>query len=57
MSKDKVMGFVGLGTMGGRMAANVQRAGFKLVVHDLHRPRCGKRCAKARPGAVLRSMP
>ncbi len=38
MSKDNVMvGFVGLGTMGGRMAANLQRAGFKLVVHDLHR--------------------
>jgi 3-hydroxyisobutyrate dehydrogenase-like beta-hydroxyacid dehydrogenase len=38
MSKDNVVvGFVGLGTMGGRMAANVQKAGFKLVVHDLHR--------------------
>jgi phosphoglycerate dehydrogenase-like enzyme len=38
MYKDNVVvGFVGLGTMGGRMAANVQRAGFKLVVHDLHR--------------------
>jgi phosphoglycerate dehydrogenase-like enzyme len=39
MSKDNVVvGFVGLGTKGGRMAANVQRAGFKLlVVHDLHR--------------------
>jgi hypothetical protein len=38
MSKDNVVvGFVGLGTMGGCMAANVQRAGFKLVVHDLHR--------------------
>src|SRR5215813_13073321 len=38
MSKDNVtVGFVGLGTMGGRMAANVQRAGFKLIVHDLHR--------------------
>src|SRR5262249_10505385 len=38
MSKDNVVvGFVGLGTMGGHMAANVQRAGFKLVVHDLHR--------------------
>src|SRR5258705_820467 len=31
------VGFVGLGTMGGRMAANLQKAGFKLVVHDLHR--------------------
>jgi 3-hydroxyisobutyrate dehydrogenase len=38
MSKDNVVvGFVGLGTMGGRMAANVQKAGFKLVVHDMHR--------------------
>jgi 3-hydroxyisobutyrate dehydrogenase len=38
MSKDNVtVGFVGLGTMGGRMATNVQRAGFKLLVHDLHR--------------------
>ena len=38
MSKDnRVVGFVGLGTMGGRMAANLQQAGFKLVVHDLHR--------------------
>jgi len=38
MSKDStVVGFVGLGTMGSRMAANVQMAGLKLVVHDLHR--------------------
>jgi 3-hydroxyisobutyrate dehydrogenase-like beta-hydroxyacid dehydrogenase len=38
MSKDNVVvGFVGLGTMGSRMAANVQKAGFKLVVHDMHR--------------------
>src|SRR5262249_58419210 len=38
MSKDNVtVGFVGLGTMGGRMAANVQKAGFRLLVHDLHR--------------------
>jgi 3-hydroxyisobutyrate dehydrogenase len=32
-----VVGFIGLGTMGSRMAANLQKAGFKLVVHDLHR--------------------
>jgi 3-hydroxyisobutyrate dehydrogenase-like beta-hydroxyacid dehydrogenase len=38
MSKDNVtVGFVGLGTMGARMAANVQRASFKLLVYDLHR--------------------
>jgi 3-hydroxyisobutyrate dehydrogenase-like beta-hydroxyacid dehydrogenase len=32
-----VVGFVGLGTMGGRMATNLQKAGYKLVVHDLRR--------------------
>jgi len=38
MSKQNVVvGFVGLGTMGGRMASNVQKAGFKLVVHDMRR--------------------
>ena len=38
MSKDNiVVGFIGLGTMGGRMATNLQKAGYKLVVHDLHR--------------------
>lgn len=37
MSKDNiVVGFVGLGTMGGRMVTNLQKAGYKLVVHDLH---------------------
>jgi 3-hydroxyisobutyrate dehydrogenase-like beta-hydroxyacid dehydrogenase len=34
---DVVAGFVGLGMMGGRMAANLQKAGYKLVVHDLQR--------------------
>jgi 3-hydroxyisobutyrate dehydrogenase-like beta-hydroxyacid dehydrogenase len=34
---DTIVGFIGLGTMGGRMATNLQKAGFKLVVHDLHR--------------------
>src|SRR2546423_1006500 len=38
MAKDAVLvGFIGLGTMGGRMAANLQKAGYRLVVHDLHR--------------------
>src|SRR5262249_60978292 len=38
MSKDSVVvGFVGLGTMGSRMAANAHKAGLKLIVHDLHR--------------------
>ena len=34
---DMLVGFIGLGTMGGKMAANLQKAGYKLVVHDLHR--------------------
>ena len=35
-----LVGFIGLGTMGGKMAANLQKAGYKLVVHDLTgRPR------------------
>src|SRR2546421_4924334 len=38
MAKDHMLvGFIGLGTMGGKMAANLQKAGFKLVVHDLTR--------------------
>jgi 3-hydroxyisobutyrate dehydrogenase-like beta-hydroxyacid dehydrogenase len=37
MPKDKVVGFIGLGIMGGRMATNIQKAGYKMVVHDLHR--------------------
>jgi 3-hydroxyisobutyrate dehydrogenase-like beta-hydroxyacid dehydrogenase len=38
MAKDDMLvGFIGLGMMGGKMAANLQKAGYKLVVHDLHR--------------------
>src|SRR5712692_4269288 len=37
MSRHKVVGFIGLGTIGGPMAANVQTAGYKLIVHDLNR--------------------
>src|SRR5262249_568425 len=38
MSRDNLVGgFSGLGTMGSRMAANLQKAGYKLIVHDLHR--------------------
>ncbi|HEV8718360.1 MAG TPA: NAD(P)-dependent oxidoreductase [Candidatus Binatia bacterium] len=31
------VGFVGLGTMGGKMATNLQKAGYCLVVHDARR--------------------
>ena len=37
MAKDVVVGFVGLGTMGGKMTTNILKAGYKVVVHDLHR--------------------
>ncbi len=37
VAKDVVVGFVGLGTMGGKMATNLLKAGYKVVVHDLHR--------------------
>lgn len=31
------VGFIGLGTMGASFASNLQKAGFDLVVHDMHR--------------------
>jgi 3-hydroxyisobutyrate dehydrogenase len=37
MANEIVVGYIGLGTMGGRMATNIQKAGYKLIVHDLHR--------------------
>jgi 3-hydroxyisobutyrate dehydrogenase-like beta-hydroxyacid dehydrogenase len=37
MSKEIVVGYIGLGTMGGRMTTNIQKAGYKVVVHDLSR--------------------
>lgn len=37
MANELTIGFVGLGTMGASMAGNLQKAGYKLAVHDLHR--------------------
>jgi 3-hydroxyisobutyrate dehydrogenase-like beta-hydroxyacid dehydrogenase len=37
MAKEVVVGFIGLGTMGGKIAANIQKAGYEVIVHDLHR--------------------
>ena len=31
------VGFIGLGTMGARMAASLQRAGYQLIVNDIRR--------------------
>src|SRR5207253_4563522 len=42
MAQDNiVVGFIGLGTMGGKMATNLLKAGYKVVVHDLHRQSAG----------------
>jgi 3-hydroxyisobutyrate dehydrogenase-like beta-hydroxyacid dehydrogenase len=43
-------GFIGLGTMGGKMAANLQKAGYRLMVYDL-RPEAAATHLAA--GAVL----
>jgi 3-hydroxyisobutyrate dehydrogenase len=55
MSKNDVtIGFIGLGTMGGRIAANVQKAGYRLIVHDLHRQAASHHVAA---GAVWAETP
>ena len=41
MTNNIVVGFIGLGTMGGKMAANILKAGYKVVVNDLHRQSAG----------------
>jgi 3-hydroxyisobutyrate dehydrogenase-like beta-hydroxyacid dehydrogenase len=33
----KMIGFVGLGTIGGAIAQNIQKAGYLLMVHDILR--------------------
>ncbi len=37
MDANMQVGFIGLGTMGARMAASLQRAGYRLVVNDIRR--------------------
>ncbi len=61
--------FIGLGTMGGRMATNVQKSGAELVVHDMHRQAAGNlinngaiwadtpKAAAAQADAILMSLP
>jgi 3-hydroxyisobutyrate dehydrogenase-like beta-hydroxyacid dehydrogenase len=48
------IGFIGLGTMGAHMAANLQKAGYQLVVHDLHRQAAGTHIEN---GAVWAATP
>jgi 3-hydroxyisobutyrate dehydrogenase len=51
---DVVVGFIGLGTMGSGMAANLQKAGYRLVVHDLGKQIAAPFIAK---GAVWADTP
>ena len=48
------VGYIGLGTMGRGMAANLQKAGFDLVVHDINRAAADPYIAK---GAVWADTP
>src|SRR5258705_4093502 len=48
------IGFIGLGTMGGSMAANLQKAGHELVVHDIRRAAAERHLAA---GAVWADSP
>jgi 3-hydroxyisobutyrate dehydrogenase-like beta-hydroxyacid dehydrogenase len=48
------VGFIGLGTMGVFMAANLQKAGYALVVHDIRREAGANRLAA---GAVWADTP
>jgi 3-hydroxyisobutyrate dehydrogenase len=48
------VGFIGLGTMGAFMAANLQKAGYELVIHDIRREAGANRLAA---GAVWADTP
>lgn len=48
------VGFIGLGTMGAHMAANLQKSGFELVVHDVRRTAAERHLAA---GAVWADSP
>ena len=48
------VGFIGLGTMGASMAANLQKAGHELVVHDIRRVAAERHLAA---GAVWADSP
>src|SRR6266849_5675197 len=48
------VGFIGLGTMGASMAANLQKAGYRLLVHDARREAAARHVAA---GAVWADTP
>ncbi|MFN4088976.1 MAG: NAD(P)-dependent oxidoreductase [Alphaproteobacteria bacterium] len=45
-ARKDMIGFVGLGVMGGGMAANLIRAGRRLVVHDIDPAKCARFAAE-----------
>ncbi len=47
-------GYIGLGNLGGHLAASLQRAGFELVVHDVSRELANRHVAA---GAIWASSP
>src|SRR5438045_4995634 len=47
------VGFIGLGTMGASMAANLQKAGYELVVHDIRRAAAERHLAFCKLAAML----
>ncbi len=50
----KTLGFIGTGGMGSGMAANLIKAGHRLVIHDLRREQCSSLESQ---GAVFKSHP
>ena len=50
----KILGFIGTGGMGSGMAANLIKAGHKLVVHDMRREQCQSLESQ---GAVFKESP
>jgi 3-hydroxyisobutyrate dehydrogenase-like beta-hydroxyacid dehydrogenase len=49
-----LIGFVGLGTMGAHMAANLQKGGYRLVVHDVRKEAAAEHIAR---GAAIAESP
>jgi 3-hydroxyisobutyrate dehydrogenase len=52
MSSDNepVVGFIGLGIMGAAMTSNLQKAGYRVVVHDARREAVSMHIAPAPAG-------
>jgi 2-hydroxy-3-oxopropionate reductase len=50
----KTLGFIGTGGMGSGMAANLMKAGYRLVIHDLRREQCNNLESQ---GAVFKESP